>query len=236
MDEIIGSMKRYSGDIAPGAPRFDEAATPGAEAIGREAATESAGKTSRRRSFAYLSAALAVTAAAALAAKRLFPAPTVRDALADCASAWDAAMSLGKLLFPCVSAFLASFLLAFSPFAMPASLGALALYGAWAGYSFFALTGGAALSGVGTASLAGGGAAATGAAAICAAAMCAASALCLAIFTARACSLSPAARTLRFSSFDGRREAARLTLSFFTLSGAAAVLLVLAALILHFGR
>ena len=167
--------------------------------------------------YAYLAAALAVTVTAALAARRIFPATAVRDALASSETAWDAATGLGRLFLPALGAFIATFLLAFSPFAIPAALGTLALYGAWAGYSFFALIC------VGDAR------------SFAAAALCALSAMILALFAARACALSPAARTMRFSAFDGRREAARLTLSFFTHSGAAAAALFAAALIYHMG-
>ena len=173
---------------------------------------------SRHTYYAYLTAALAVTVTSAIAARRLFPAAAVRDALAGAATTWDAALSVGALLLSTICAFLAVYVLAFSPFAIPASVGTLALYGAWAGYSFFALAGNGS------------------AACVASAALCAASAAVLGRFAARACFLSPAARRVRFSAFCGRREALRLTLSFFTHSGAAAVLLVCAALILHFGR
>lgn len=173
--------------------------------------------------IAYLAAALSVTLGSALAARRLFAPGTLFDPFADCTAwaQWTAAA--GRLVCPTLCAFLAVYAAAFSPFAIPASFGALAVSGAICGVSFFALIDGAR-------------SAADAFPCSAAAIPYALSALMLPVFAARACALSPSARSVRFSSFDGRREAAALTLSFFTLSGAAALFCVSSALILRFGR
>ena len=168
--------------------------------------------------FAYLAAALAVTVGSAFAATRLFPAVSVCDPLAGCASAWDAALASGRALLPTLAAFVAVYVFAFSPFSIPASLSALCLYGAFEGTAVIAAA--QKVAGVPEAAVA---------------AALALPAVCLSVFAAKACALSPAARTVRFSGFEGRREAASLSLSFFTLSGAAALFLAVGAMILHFG-
>ena len=173
--------------------------------------------------IAYLAAALAVTVGAALASRRLFAPGTLSDPFALCSTWAEWAVAAERLLCPALCAFLAVYAAAFSPFAIPVSLGALAASGAVSGISFFALADGARSGSIPTAC-------------VFAAVLYALSALALPVFAARACELSPAARSLRFSSFCGRREAAALTLSFFTLSGAAALLCVASALILRFGR
>ena len=198
--------------------RTDGAQSGGYRTDGALCATER----SRAIRTAYLAAALAVTVGAALASRRLFAPGTLFDPFADCTAWAQWALAAGRLVFPTLCAFFAVYAASFSPLAIPVSLGALAVCGAASGVSFFALVDGAR--------------SAFAAPACVAAAPYALSSLMLPVFAARACELSPAARSLRFSSFDGRREAASLTLSFFTLSGAAALLCTASALILRFGR
>lgn len=174
-------------------------------------------KTDNRLRILYFILLAGAAAGAAFAANRLLPGAAKTDPFDGVAGLYGAALAAGRLFLPSACAFLAVYLFAHSPFAIPVSVGVLAGYGAISGVSFFA-----ALSSPGN----------SGTAAAIALAL---SALCLVLFGVRCCELSPEVRRLRFSGFDGRREAARLALSFFTHSGAAALFLAAAALIIHFG-
>jgi hypothetical protein len=171
---------------------------------------------SEKAFFAYLAAFFAVALSAALFARSAFDGAVPADVF-DVGSAYDAALSAGRLFFAPLLLFFAAFVFAFSPFSLPVSLCSLALYSYKAGARFFALF------------------SAGGARNVCAACCMALSAFVFVFFAARSCALSPQARTVCFSSSSGRREAASLTLSFFTLSGAAALFIAACALILHFG-
>lgn len=170
-----------------------------------------------RAFFVYLAVYALFAASTAFLAGRLIAPSAARDVFASVGGAYDAAKTAGKLLLPTLSAFLLTYLFAFSPFAIPSSLAAIALHSVYATASFSALI-----------------CQGTSAKNMTAAVFLSLCALFHATFAARCCELSPAARAVRFSSFEGRREAAAITRSFFTLSGAAAIFHTACALILHF--
>ena len=172
----------------------------------------------RRAFFVWLAVGAAVILSALAAGRRAFGAAALCDPFYGCGGAWDAVCAAGRLLLPSLAAFLAVFLFAFSPLSISVSLLALAARGLRLGAAVNALVSRPADAKTVAAFIA----YALGAAVFCA-------------FCAYCSALSPGARQVSFSSAEGRREAAAILLSFPLASGAASIMTLLCALILHFG-
>lgn len=169
----------------------------------------------RRALACYIALLLAPACAAGLAAWYFAPAAALGDPFSAAVSTWDLILAAAHLLLPILCEFLAVFVFAFSPLTLFVSLCALCERAVRVSLAIRALPS----FGAGHT------------AAVCAYAI---GALLLALFCAAAAVLSPKLRTIRFSSFEGRREALCLSVWFFTLSGAASLFMLGAGALLHF--
>ena len=171
-----------------------------------------------RRTVLYFAASLAAIAAALLGGWSLAIDVSARDIFSDAANMYDALLCAARLFLPILCEFLAVYMFAFSPLCMTACLAALSARGTRVGMTARALLAAQSASPHKIAALI----------------LFAGCAIALAAFCALAASLSPKLRSIGFSTLDGRREALTHTLGFFILSGAAAILTLAPALIIHF--
>lgn len=169
----------------------------------------------RRALVCYLVLFPAFALAAGFAAWKYAPSGVPGDPFGAVTSPWELTLAAAKLFFPILCEFLAVFVFAFSPFTVFVSLCAVCRRAVRIGM-MLRPTGEAGPEYI---------------AAVC---FCTAAAVSLVSFCAVSAVLSPRLRTVRFSSFDGRREALCLSVCFFTLSGAASLLMTGAGAILHF--
>ncbi len=177
--------------------------------------TETSRLTPGGRLICFLALFLATASAAGLAAWYLFdPVLTFGDPFAAFGSTWELTLAAARLLLPILCEFLAVFIFAFSPLAIPVSMCVLCERGVRVSLMLRAAAdGGATLM-----------------SAVCVYALAAALVV---LFCAECAVLSPRLRTVNFSSFGGRREAMLVLICFFALSGAASLLTLGAGAILH---
>ena len=203
---MTGTKEQFLPDEIAGQVRSTRGDAPGT----------SADQTKRRAAF-YSVFAIGALAAAAYGGWTRFPAASLKDVFSGSDSPYDAILCAGGVLLPILFEFLAVYVFASSPFCMTACLGALFARGMRFGAAARAIYASGSFKALDRAAVI----------------MWALGALALALFCAGSFALSPELRRITFSSFDGRRAASAHTLRFLTLSGAAALMTLAPAIIIH---